>query len=64
MRNNIEHGWVVADRNERRPKVVFDCDWCGKGIEDGEDYFYINGERVCEDCVNDCKKEAYFEEED
>lgn len=29
------------------------CDHCGKGIYEGEEYYSINGENLCEDCVSE-----------
>lgn len=40
------------------PGVYTTCDWCGAEIFIGDHYFNIHGEILCEDCVDDCKKEA------
>ena len=49
--------------------VVFaTCDHCGGEIYEGEEYYYIDGQYICEDCLSDfaekyfadCKEEARF----
>ena len=32
-------------------KVTAECDLCGKEIYEGEEYYRINGESVCSDCL-------------
>lgn len=34
------------------------CEGCGQPIYVGEDYYDINGEPYCEDCVHDMRKVA------
>jgi hypothetical protein len=43
-------------------EVFADCDWCGREIYMGEDYYKINRENVHEECLREyfstCKQEA------
>ena len=45
------------ERERRADEILEDlpkCDWCNQPIE--EDYYYDIGEKVCEQCMDDCKK--------
>ena len=50
------------------PTVALYCDNCGNEIYVGEDYWDINGDRICRDCLDDwldrCKKEAEYPDYD
>lgn len=39
--------------NEEPPATVFICKYCEEPIEDGEDYFEIDGDHYHEDCFKD-----------
>lgn len=49
---------------------VFTCDKCGCEIYEGDDYYLIEGEHICTDCIEDFKQVAeplsieYFFDED
>lgn len=34
-------------------KHVYECDWCGGYIYNGERYLEINGDKICESCFED-----------
>ena len=38
--------------------TLYECDNCGAGIIDGEDYYDINGYILCEDCIDNYKFQA------
>lgn len=57
MQDNLEHGWIVNDR-ESESEVAYTCDWCGEKIYYGDEYYDLCGEKVCEDCVRACRKTA------
>ena len=38
------------------------CDWCGDEIWEGYDYYDINGDIVCCDCIAGCKQEAWIDD--
>ena len=40
------------------PRTYTTCDWCGKSIIEGDEYYDIHGEILCAECVNECRKEA------
>lgn len=40
------------------------CSECGEGIFNGDIYYKIADMMLCEDCINDCKTYAEFEEPD
>lgn len=44
--------------NAPDPEVFARCEICGEPIYDGEDYYEIDGQRYCEDCVYDARKTA------
>lgn len=54
---NLEHGWIVEKREEEDVEFC-DCEWCGRTIWYGEDYYKIADDNVCEDCIRDCKEIA------
>lgn len=55
---NLQAPWIgqPADEEEREP--VYFCEWCDRPILEGEDYYEMDGTKVCEDCISDCKKTA------
>lgn len=48
--------------NAKGPVVVHSCISCGADIEEGEDYYDLDGEPWCESCVNGSRKVAEKEE--
>lgn len=49
-------GWAQAqyDRQEPpEPDPILHCGKCGNGIYEGEFYFRIDGDDICETCLND-----------
>jgi formylmethanofuran dehydrogenase subunit E len=45
---------------EPEPRKVFEvCDICGNEIFEGDYYYHINGDDVCEDCFPQLSKELY-----
>lgn len=48
--------WIGDDGDNG--KVFAKCEWCGEAIYVGEDYYELQGEIVCEDCVRNCSKTA------
>lgn len=57
MNDNLDNPWLI-DNDDSTEESVYICGWCGSDIYAGDTYYDFDGERVCEDCVNDCKKEA------
>lgn len=49
--------WIGHPADEKEPEPVAYCDWCGREIYAGEDY-YDTGDTVCEDCISNCRKTA------
>lgn len=41
--------------NEEKPKVVHKCVCCQGDIVEGEEYYDINGEKFCEECIYECR---------
>lgn len=35
------------------------CDWCGETIND-DSYYDINGDIVCPDCIDDCRRSTEY----
>ena len=44
--------------NAPEPPAVFICSGCSKEIYEGDDYWDIFGEQICEDCMDKAKREA------
>lgn len=44
------------------PRSMYECDLCGCEIFEGDEYYEIGDEILCEKCVDDCKKIAEREE--
>lgn len=42
-------------------KPLFECDNCGFGIFEGEEFLEFDGVRICKDCISDLKKTAESE---
>lgn len=38
-------------------KPVEECIWCGRPLYEGDDVWEICGDYICEECINECKKE-------
>lgn len=41
-----------------RPRKYTDCDWCGRSIIDGDEYYEVHGVILCVDCMTDCRRTA------
>lgn len=54
---NLEHGWIVNNQESDLEKM-YECSWCGEPIYYGDDYYNINGEHICENCIRDCRTTA------
>lgn len=50
------------DPQEDEPRVCFRCDCCGGDIVDGDDYFAIGEDKICENCAE--KKTAEYVEDE
>jgi hypothetical protein len=48
--------------NAPDPPMVYKCINCGEKILEGDGYYDIDGEIWCEDCIEDCHREAEVEE--
>ena len=57
MRDDLEHGWIVNDRESELEKA-YTCEWCGDPIYYGDEYYDLGGDKVCEDCIRDCRRTA------
>ena len=44
-----------------RPRKYTDCDWCGKSIIEGDEYYDVHGEILCMDCMSECRRYAMEE---
>lgn len=42
----------------KEPKGYLTCDWCGGEIYLGTDYYEIQGETICSECVDECRMEC------
>jgi hypothetical protein len=48
--------------NASDPLVVHECIHCGADIYEGNDYFNIDGEPWCEECITKARTQAEREE--
>lgn len=55
---DLEHGWLVSDRSDDEEEELYTCEWCGEPIYYGDIYYDLCGEKVCEACVDECRKTA------
>ena len=44
--------------NAPEPPVFAECSLCGNDILDGDDYYEINGDYYCEDCIDERRRTA------
>lgn len=47
--------------NAPEPPIVCECSCCGEPIYGGDEYYDINGDVWCEECILDARKEAEYE---
>lgn len=47
-----EHDREQSIAEEKVPK----CAWCGETL--GDTYYQINGDNVCEECIDSCRRYA------
>jgi hypothetical protein len=50
--------------NAEEPAPVAECAWCKEPIYEGDEYYDINGDTICTECIDECKKTAEVEEPD
>lgn len=48
--------------NAPSPRRVCWCIHCGKPIREGDDFYDVDGEPWCEDCMRDCHTVAEVDE--
>lgn len=46
-------------REEDGTMIAAECELCGREIFDGQEYRFINGQVICEDCLGDFAR-RYF----
>lgn len=56
--DNLEHGWIVAKDRETEVEKMYVCDWCGEDICEGDEYYDIDGTKICCECISGCRKTA------
>jgi hypothetical protein len=57
--DNIEHGWIGSENQQCEGyEPVFHCALCGADIYAGNDYYEIFEERLCCECISNCKCRA------
>lgn len=52
----------AACPNAPEPPVFAECVGCGIDIMDGDDYYDIDGDYYCEDCIYERRKTAEVED--
>ena len=51
------------DMMEAKDARCLHCIICGAQIADGMDYYEVNGDTYCEECMNDGFRKTYYEPE-
>ena len=54
--DNLENGMLLYREKER--EEAHKCAWCGESIYEGDECYDINGEIVCENCIENAKRRA------
>lgn len=54
--DNLEDGMLKY--KEKEPERLCGCAWCGEAIYIGEDYYDLEGESVCSECIETAKRKA------
>lgn len=58
MNDNLENGWIDTEDKEVVQQQKYVCYWCGEDILEGDYYYKIGEEKICCDCISDCKRIA------
>lgn len=63
--SRLFHGDIGHEPSLNPPESipVFYCDWCGGEIYDGDAYYEIGKECVCESCIDQQKRFAEVEDD-
>ena len=48
--------------NAPEPRAIFVCSGCGQDIYEGEDYWDILGEQFCENCIDESRRVAEYDD--
>ena len=49
--------------NAPDPPMVYKCIYCAKPIREGDEFYDVDGDPWCEDCMTDCHKTAEVDDE-
>ena len=52
-------GNIDGYEDDNAPPVVFTCNDCGDDICEGDDYYDIDDNPVCPDCIEKLRRTAY-----
>lgn len=58
MIDNLENGWVGTEDRESYSETKYTCEWCGENICDGDEYYDLEGVKVCADCIRNKRRMA------
>lgn len=47
--------------NAPEPRSVFICSTCGEMIYEGDNYYDVLGEQICDECMWSAKREAVYD---
>ena len=48
---------LEANLNPPERMPIKCCDWCDKDLYAGDKYYSINGETICQNCIDECAME-------
>lgn len=56
---DLQAPWIGNPKDSKEEqKVNFLCEWCDEFVYEGESYYDICGEKVCVECISNCKREG------
>ena len=62
MSNDFSDKWYL-EPPDIQPRKMCDCRNCGWGLYEGDEYYEIDGECYCEDCVEKLYRKIVEEED-
>lgn len=55
-------GYAYEEPNEPpEPKIAFLCYECGEPIREGDDYYFVDCQRYCEECIGEMRETAHID---
>lgn len=52
--------WICDRSDPDEPRAVYTCDGCGCAICEGDYFFDLDGEKLCEECFDEFKRDHKY----